>query len=113
MPYKCPVCYYPDLIKAPQDYSICPCCGTEFDYDDASASHLELCWRWFNSGARWHSRVILPPPNWDAVAQLLGVFDGRTTLSNDDSNESGLPAALLINERYGAIALSFVGVGVN
>lgn len=100
MAYSCPVCYFPDLVKPPQDYSICPCCGTEFDYDDATTSHAELLWRWIESGAQWHSHVVLPVPGWDAVAQLnAGAFDGRTTISNRLVNETAL-AGQLFNRAY-------------
>jgi hypothetical protein len=32
--YICPVCLYTRLDEPPQEFSICPCCGTEFGVDD-------------------------------------------------------------------------------
>lgn len=40
MKYTCPVCDYPDLVEEPYfSYEICPCCGTEFGYDDFIKDH--------------------------------------------------------------------------
>jgi hypothetical protein len=55
----------------PQDFTICPSCGTEFGYHDASRTFLELRNSWIVNGMRWHSRAIPSPLNWSAVAQLL------------------------------------------
>jgi hypothetical protein len=74
--YRCLVCGYPDLDEPPYDefgcssFAICPCCGTEFGYDDAATSHEELRRRWVADGARWFSRATPPPPHWSAAEQL-------------------------------------------
>jgi hypothetical protein len=74
--HRCPVCCYPDLDEPAYDelgcasFEICPCCGTEFGYDDSGASHEELRRRWLARGAPWFSRSRLPPPGWSAVEQL-------------------------------------------
>lgn len=70
MKYICPVCAYDQLNSPPQDYTICPCCGTEFGYHDFTLSYTELRERWLSSGAIWHSRRILPPVGWTAQKQL-------------------------------------------
>ena len=70
MSYLCPVCGYNKLRRPPKDYLICPSCGTEFDYHDSVLSYEELRWQWLAKGAKWHSRVVPPPPDWDPFVQL-------------------------------------------
>ncbi len=69
--YPCPVCGYGEMQFPAEDDNICPCCGTQFGYDDFSVSHEELRKRWVNSGAFWFSRETAPPNNWIAWVQLL------------------------------------------
>src|ERR1700678_2745929 len=74
--YVCPVCGYDNLRKPPRDHSICPSCGVEFGYDDAGPRpaaeiHASLRRRWVARDAKWHSRRIPPPPNWNAWVQLI------------------------------------------
>jgi len=69
--YTCPVCAYPRLRYTPTDFTICPCCGTEFGYHDASRTFEQLRFDWISAGLLWHSRVIQPPPNWSGVEQLF------------------------------------------
>lgn len=71
MTYICPVCGYNQLLAPPSEYTICPSCGTEFEYDDFTASHAELRQRWIAAGMPWHSRRLPPPPGWNPVSQLL------------------------------------------
>lgn len=72
----CPVCGYPNLDEAPYDqhgcptYNICPCCGTEFGYDDARSSHARLRERWIANGMSWWSSYLRPPGHWDPASQL-------------------------------------------
>jgi hypothetical protein len=72
----CPVCGFPELSEPPYDaqgcasFEICPSCGTEFGYDDATRSHAELRAAWLAVGAPWRSQAIRPRPEWDAEAQL-------------------------------------------
>jgi len=74
--YVCPVCGYEHLDEPPYDehgcssFEICPCCGSEFGYDDHSATHDALRQKWKLSGMKWWSSVIVPPTNWDPVNQL-------------------------------------------
>lgn len=65
----CPVCGYV-MRHLPIDFHICPCCGTEFGYDDAGRTHADLRASWLRSGAQWWSPNQAPPPNWDPYTQI-------------------------------------------
>jgi predicted amidophosphoribosyltransferase len=73
---QCPVCGYPDLDEPPFDegghptYNICPCCGTEFGYDDASRAHAQLRDDWIKNGMVWWSSYVEPRSRWNPLAQL-------------------------------------------
>jgi len=66
----CPVCGY-GLDYPPDDFVICPSCGVEFGYETAGRSFAVLRDEWVSSGARWASRVLSPPDDWNAWAQLI------------------------------------------
>ena len=70
MMYTCPVCGYDKLTEPAGDYNICNCCGTEFGYEDATASHAELRKRWIAGGAKWWDMDLSPPQKWSPEAQL-------------------------------------------
>jgi hypothetical protein len=70
MTYLCPVCGFDKLRTPPENHAICPCCGTEFDYHDATRSHSQLRYRWIGKGAEWFSRTTRPPRGWDWYKQL-------------------------------------------
>lgn len=70
MKYNCPVCGYDALAKPPVDYYICPCCGTEFGYDDVAHTWDELRNLWLSKGASWFSKHTPPPPEWDVLNQV-------------------------------------------
>jgi len=72
--YTCPVCGYNRLRFSPDDYTICPSCGTQFGYTDARRSHEQLQAQWLASGAPWHSRVVPRPENWDAAKQVAAII---------------------------------------
>lgn len=80
----CPVCAWPALDDPPSDASgfgsheICPCCGTQFGYDDARTSHADLRQRWVQAGARWFSAATPPSQGWSAKAQLDAAFPDGT-----------------------------------
>ena len=77
MQYICPVCGYPKLTGPPVDFLICPCCGTEFEYDDATLTHQQLRHQWIQSGMQWHSHAVSPSPGWNAWWQLIKArFEG-------------------------------------
>ena len=77
----CPVCGYNQLRVPPQDHTICPCCGTEFGYDDFATSHLELMREWVSNGMVWFSDYTLAPHGWSPVKQLRNTTH---SLSPDD-----------------------------
>jgi len=74
--YTCPVCGYTGLDEAPyvefgcSSFGICPCCGTEFGYDDSSVSHADLRKKWVSGGMLWWSKNLVAPPDWDPVEQI-------------------------------------------
>jgi hypothetical protein len=72
--YTCPVCGYDRLTEAPAAFTICPSCGTEFEYDDASRSYADLRRVWLGAGARWWSTVDPAPANWDPQIQVNRVL---------------------------------------
>lgn len=77
VPYICPVCAYTDLPEPPQNFSICPSCGTEFGFDDAKVSHAQLRRRWVIADAPWYSTVRHHPADWNPWMQLIQGHYGR------------------------------------
>jgi len=69
--YSCTVCGYSQMRNPPKDYNICPCCGTEFGYDDFSKSHRMLRNDWLSRGAPWFSSNIRPQFPWDGFRQVI------------------------------------------
>lgn len=78
MRYLCPVCGYDKLEYPPHDYSICPCCRTEFGVSDRNWSHNDLRQDWIARGANWGSILTPRPANWNFVKQLLNIYDTLT-----------------------------------
>lgn len=74
--FTCPVCFYPGLTEAPQDYNICDCCGTEFDNDDSIRSHEELRQEWIENGAPWFfgDRPLIWNPFMQLMTANIGIF---------------------------------------
>jgi hypothetical protein len=77
--YTCTVCGFDKLKHPPMDHAICPCCGTQFGLDDEgylgkADIHRDLRKRWIAKGARWYSRVIPPPPQWNPWLQLYAAY---------------------------------------
>lgn len=76
MSHTCPVCGYAQLEEPAVDlvgeptYSICPSCGTQFGYDDATRTHDDLRAEWLAGGALWWSEVKPAPSGWTGKAQL-------------------------------------------
>lgn len=77
MGFVCPVCFFADLPYPPEDYNICPCCGTEFENDDVEHTYDELRLNWIARGAQWFYGE--PHPNWSAWGQLAARSYGVTT----------------------------------
>jgi hypothetical protein len=69
MKYRCPTCMYARLPYPPNDYHICPCCGTEFGNDDAVYSYEQLREMWIAGGANWF--FGRPPAYWNPWMQLI------------------------------------------
>ncbi len=77
----CPVCGLP--LGAPAwagdlaSFAICPCCGTQFGYDDScggdATARRTWWWKarqaWVAAGMRWWSSSR-PPAGWNATEQL-------------------------------------------
>lgn len=76
----------------PQDFAICPCCGTQFDVDDFERTFRELRDDWVLGGAEWHSRVLAPPTNWDPYEQMRLSDMEFTAVLTEDPDETELPA---------------------
>lgn len=78
--FKCPVCGFPALEEPAWDpetgspsFNICPCCGCEFGYDDATPQARERYrQQWIDRGAPWF-KPELRPVNWDLEEQLCGI----------------------------------------
>lgn len=68
--HVCPVCAYPYMLDPPVETNICPCCGTEFGFDDFDRSHEQLRTEWLGRGAPWFSHATPPPILWDPIKQL-------------------------------------------
>lgn len=68
--YMCPVCGYDGLRFPPDNYTICPSCGTKFSYSDVTKKHSELREEWLANGAHWQSMVVAPPIGWNPYQQL-------------------------------------------
>jgi transcriptional regulator with XRE-family HTH domain len=71
MTYECPVCGYDELTKPPEDYTICPSCGTEFENDDFDRTHAGLRHDWISDNMPWFSRSTPAPKNWSPYRQLI------------------------------------------
>jgi hypothetical protein len=70
----CPVCGY-GMEDPPEDYNICPSCGTEFGNHDVNTSIGNLRASWLRSGAKWWNPLSGPPTGWDAYEQLNALMD--------------------------------------
>jgi hypothetical protein len=71
--YTCPVCGFKELEEPPEDFNICPCCGTEFGYHDVGHSDRELRNAWLKKGGMWSDVEDNHYPtraNWNAWSQL-------------------------------------------
>ncbi len=85
--FICPVCGFPELTEPAYDkygcssFNICPCCGVEFGYQDATSSkadlpkrHAALRTTWIAGGMVWHSASDRPPKDWNPKEQLRNVM---------------------------------------
>lgn len=81
----CPVCNL-TLSYPPINHKVCPCCGTEFGFDDLACSFSDLRDDWIESGMVWWSTARSAPPGWDPRAQLFG----RALVPNQNEHELGV-----------------------
>lgn len=78
---NCRVCGY-ELSSAPwgddgdtPSWDICPCCGTEFGYEDCTlVSAKNKRNRWFADGCKWFDPKSRPL-DWDCEHQLENIPD--------------------------------------
>src|SRR5438046_186115 len=70
MKHTCPVCGYDDLQAPPANFTVCPCCGTEFGQSDFDVSHSDLRTAWVRRGYPWFDPGTPHPPGWDPERQL-------------------------------------------
>ncbi len=77
----CPVCGYDGLPRPAGNHEICPSCGTEFGYDDASTSHEQLRGRWLTTGPRWWLDTTPAPIGWDPWTQLRNITNDKATVT--------------------------------
>src|SRR5580692_2322617 len=71
--FLCPVCGN-TLCAPPADFTICPCCATEFGNDDQDWTYEQLRNAWFEKGAQWWSTSQPAPDNWNPIKQVLWVI---------------------------------------
>lgn len=70
--YTCPICGYNRLEHPARDFNICPCCYTEFGYEDHITSPAELRAEWIRNGMRWEGSNVIPAPaDWSPIQQLI------------------------------------------
>jgi hypothetical protein len=84
MKFTCPVCGFDDLKYAPEDFTICPSCGTEFGIDDKEYSIQELKDKWIKGGRRWWS-ISVPSP---IATVLIGNHVMRTMIDSQTTEGS-------------------------
>ena len=73
------------MKEPPRDFSICPCCGTEFGFDDFEMTVDELRKQWMFRGMPWFSTYTMAPLGWNAYTQLAGLSDCVQTELSDNS----------------------------
>src|SRR5712691_11392193 len=69
--YTCPVCAY-SMVEPVEEGNICPCCGTEFGYDDdLGVTYRQLRQLWIEHGCPWFSPVAAMPNDWEPILQMV------------------------------------------
>ncbi|HET8688926.1 MAG TPA: hypothetical protein VFM18_20140 [Methanosarcina sp.] len=87
--YTCPVCGYPELSEPPYDqntnspsFDICPCCGCEYGYDDATPKARDnFLKKWVSRGSPWFHPELMPP-QWNVKKQLQSIGIDYQDLKN-------------------------------
>lgn len=109
--YTCPVCAYPDMKRPVEEGNLCPCCGTEFGYDDGvlEQSHREIRDKWVADGAEWFSNTTAPPYRFDGIIQLtLAGFE--FDFPYDDDTEGAWQSVSVCGTPYAGM-LAKIGSG--
>lgn len=78
---RCPVCGYNEMPYAPVPENICPCCGTEFGFDDYYHTRDQLRQMWIRANFPWFDDIIRPPKNWSPALQLIKAGLGADLIS--------------------------------
>ena len=65
----CPVCGY-EMEAPPEEYRICPSCGTEFGVHDVNSPVVDLRAEWLRGGPKWWSETDPQPIDWNPLEQL-------------------------------------------
>jgi hypothetical protein len=89
--YVCPVCGYNELSSPPEDWKICPCCLTEFGYNDVEWGVDLLRKEWIEAGAKWESEHLAQPEEWSPIKQLLNIdyhvsSEDKISIANHSEN---------------------------
>jgi hypothetical protein len=104
--YLCPVCGYREMPDPPEDYNICPCCGTEFGYTDAGVTLEELRAKWLSHDAPWFSALIPPPIGWSAEKALRQLFAAGLAFNYVVGDSSGGPDVEIILTKALAVKIA-------
>ena len=72
--FTCPVCGFV-MRDEPDNYNICPSCGTEFRLSDQNATIEELRASWLATGPKWWAACAAEaePEGWNPLEQLKAV----------------------------------------
>ena len=103
--YICPVCGYEKLDEQPMNFSICSCCGTEFEYDDFDTPYATLRARWAANGYRWFSRIVPPPEGWNPLKQLGNLQYAQTPVVSTTARDNPPLSVRVSGERPPAATL--------
>lgn len=89
MQFTCPVCGYANLPELPTDFTICNCCGSQFDYRGNNAiddrSHEELRRDWVAKGCNWWSERVRKPAEWQPQMQLVELYAKEDAIEQEYS----------------------------
>jgi len=96
--HKCPVCGFDRLEDPPNNYTICPSCGTEFEYDDVRMTVADLRRAWVEGGYKWWSKLDTPPARWNPERQLEELIHSelRATVSKKGVGKRPRPPHSLV-----------------
>ena len=108
MRYMCPVCGYNNLLEPPEDYMICPSCGTEFGNDDTLFTLDELRLNWIKQGMPWFSHYTHPPVYWNPSKQLSNLGYGVVRPANSNKDYSVNVQGVIVNVDFITVSLDSI-----